>query len=604
MFDDEFDEQAASLSDPPDSSLTVKALYLSPDLNSFPEKVRQEAINKYELIMFVRQNLNRGWTQFNLEPLIEKYCADHPKLSKPNWRTVVRWNKSLENNDTPTSLVPKHRKKGNLRIKTDSAGEDFFVEALERFLKAERPNVSIAFSFYRDKCLLSASNVKPMSKRSFYNRIDKLSSYDVAVRRLGKRKADMKFGHKGSIIKPERVLQLVEIDHTPLDIILLDDVNATPIGRPYLTLLKDVYSGCLIGYHLTFKSPSYASVVKALSHSILPKVRSKELWGIDWPCHGKMEVLVADNGAELWASSLDQVCLELGINLQYNKVGTPWHKPHIERSFRTINDLFLNDLSGKTFRSIDERGEYNSVKNASIKFHDFVHAFEKWVAEVYNRSTDSRGMNNPLLKWNEGIKKFAPATLTEHDIKELPKVLGLKKTSTLQQSGITFESLRYDSTELADYRKRKLYGDNDRKEMYKIDIDDLSQIYVFLTDTQEYLTVPCTEKNYTENLSLDQHLVNRAFTKTKNKLNGTSDKDLAASREEIREILAGHEDKVKSSTKTSTSKKVAQHKGISSEKVRNSGDADKRPSTHEAKVPDSSDDVSELEALWQSFNKD
>lgn len=601
MFDDEFDEQAASLSDPPDSSLTVKDLYLSPDLNSFPEKVRQEAINKYELIMFVRQNLNRGWTKFNLEPLIKKYCADHPKLSKPNWRTVVRWNKSLENNDTPTSLVPKHRKKGNLRIKTDSAGEDFFVEALESFLKAERPSVSKAFSFYRDKCLLSASNVKPMSKRSFYNRIDKLSSYDVFVRRFGRRKADMKFGHKGSIIKPERVMQLVEIDHTPLDIILLDDVNATPIGRPYLTLLKDVYSGCLIGYHLTFKSPSYASVVKALSHSILPKVRSKELWGIDWPCHGKMEVLVADNGAELWASSLDQVCLELGINLQYNKVGTPWHKPHIERSFRTINDLFLNDLSGKTFRSIDERGEYNSVKNASIKFHNFVHAFEKWVAEVYNRSTDSRGMNNPLLKWNEGFKKFPPASLSEQKIKDLPKILGLKKTSTLQSSGITFEYLRYDSTELADYRKRKLYGDNNRKEMYKIDIDDLSQIYVFLTDTQEYLTVPCTEKNYTENLSLDQHLVNRAFTKKKNKLNGTSDRDIAASNVDIREILAGHDDKVKSSTKISTSKKVAQHKGYSSETVRN---ADKTSATDEAKATDSSEDISELEAMWQSFNKD
>ncbi|GGN37856.1 MULTISPECIES: Mu transposase C-terminal domain-containing protein [Marinomonas] len=604
MFADEFDEQPDSLFESPDSSQKVKSLYLSSDLDSFPEKIRQEAISKYKIISFVRQNLNRGWTQYNLEPLIEKYCADHPELSQPNWRTVVRWNKSLENNDTPTSLVPKHHKKGNLRLKTDSASEVFFEEALESFFKAECPNVAIAFNSYSDKCLLSASNVKPMSKRAFYNRIDKLSSYDVVLRRFGKRKADMKFGHKASIIKPERLMQLVEIDHTPLDIILLDDVNGTPIGRPYLTLLKDVYSGCLIGYHLTFKSPSYASVAKALSHSILPKDRSKELWGIDWPCHGKMEVLVADNGAELWASSLDQVCLELGINLQYNKVGTPWHKPHIERSFRTINDLFLNDLSGKTFRSIDERGEYNSIKNASIRFHNFVHAFEKWLAEVYNRSTDSRGMNNPLLKWNEGFKKFPPASLSKQEIKDLPKIIGLKKTSRLQPSGITFKGLRYDSTELADYRKRKLYGDENRDEMYKIDIDDLSQIYVFLTDTQEYLTVPCTEKNYTENLSLDQHLVNRAFTKTKNKLNGTSDKDLAASRKEIREILAGHEDKVKSSTKTSTSKKVAQHKGINSETVRNAGNADKVSPNHEAKAPDSSDDISELEALWQSFNKD
>lgn len=602
MFNDEFIDELEVLQNRAESSDSKTSL-LAPDLDSYPKAVKELALKKLKLVLYVRKHLNNGWTERNLNPLIKEFTLKNPDSPNPNYRTLIRWHKALEQyNNDPVALIQKDHKKGNRKPKLNINNEDYFDEAIDRFLRAERPTVASAYRYYKDRVLLNSS-LKPMSGYAFYKRIDKLNSYEVAVKRFGKHKADMRFGHKGSIIKPERVMQLVEIDHTPLDIILLDDMNATPIGRPYLTLLKDVYSGCLIGYHLTFKCPSYASVVKALSHSILPKERSKELWGIDWPCHGKMEVLVADNGAELWASSLDQVCLELGINLQYNKVGTPWHKPHIERAFRTINDLFLNDLSGKTFRSIGERGDYNSVKHSSIKFHDFVHAFEKWIAEVYNQSTDSRGMNNPSLRWDEGFKKFPPAFLTEQEIKDLPKIVGLKKTKTLFPSGIKFDDLRYDSTELADYRKRKQYGDYDRKEMFKIDIDDLSHIYVFLKDTQKYLPVPCTEKEYAENLSLDQHLVNRVFSKTKNKLNGTSVKSLAASREEIRGILAGHDDKVKSSTKTTTNKKVAQYKGYSSETVRNAGNADKVSPTYEAKASDSSEDVSELEALWQSFNE-
>jgi len=187
------------------------------------------------------------------------------------------------------------------------------------------------------------------SKYAFYKRIDKLNSYEVAVKRYGKYKADMMFGYKGGTLKPERVIQRVEIDHTPLDIILLDDETGKSIGRPYLTLLKDIYSGCLVGYHLTFKAPSFASVAKAICHTLLPKNKSEKLWNIECQCYGKIEVLIVDNGAEFWSKFLEQMCFELGINIQYNPVRKPWLKPFIERSFRTINDMLLDELSGKAF---------------------------------------------------------------------------------------------------------------------------------------------------------------------------------------------------------------------------------------------------------------
>jgi putative transposase len=186
----------------------------------------------------------------------------------------------------------------------------------------------------------------------------------------------------------------------------------------------------------------------------------------------------------------------------------------------------------------------------------------------------------------------------------LSKLTGLKVSRVIQSSGITYHYLRYDSDALSDYRKSYLSPNRPKSVNVKVDIDDVSKIYVYLPELKQYLTVPCVDQVYTRYLSLDQHLINMSFTRAKNRLNGKSDKDLAASREEIREILAGHDAKIKTSTKVTTNKKAAQYKGYSSETVRNAGNADKVSPTHEPKAPDSSDDVSELEALWQSFNKD
>jgi putative transposase len=601
MFDDEFEDDLLKEETHGSSLQPDEASYLSPDLDSYPNKSRQEAIARYELILFIRERLSRGWTQKNLDPLISEYFSTHRSLERPNWRTVVRWHKKLlEHEDTPVSLIDRHHNKGNRNRKLLLDHEHFFEAAINRYLQAKRPSVASAYRFYKDQCLLQGHNINPMSQRAFYDRIDKLNSYDVAVKRFGKYKADIMFGYKGSTIRPERVMQRVEIDHTPLDIILLDDETSQPVGRPYLTLLKDVYSGCLVGYHLTFKAPSYASVAKAICHAIQPKIRSLETWDIDWPCFGKIEVLVVDNGAEFWSKSLEQMCYELGINVQYNPVRKPWLKPFIERSFRTINDILLDELSGKTFRSIDARGEYNAVKNASIKLSVFVYAFEKWVAEVFNCAPDSRGLKIPSMSWQEGVERLPPAVLTSSEINDLPKLAGLKETRAIQPSGITFHYLRYDSDELSSYRKQYLSPSKAKSVTIKIDVDDLSRIFVYLPELEQYLSVPCVDQEYAHHLSFDQHLINQSFAKKRNRLLGKSDIDLATARDEIRKILENNDVKASSSIKTSTNKKAGQYKGYSNESVKNKLNSLEVDSNKPQMVDEN---VSELEALWESLNQ-
>ena len=95
--------------------------------------------------------------------------------------------------------------------------------------------------------------------------------YQIMRRRYGRQAADVKRKPRGVGVLTTRPLERVELDHFLLDIHLVCGRTGVSLGRPWLTLAVDHYSGMVLGYHLTFGAPSAASVLAALRHAILPK---------------------------------------------------------------------------------------------------------------------------------------------------------------------------------------------------------------------------------------------------------------------------------------------------------------------------------------------
>ena len=48
-----------------------------------------------------------------------------------------------------------------------------------------------------------------------------------------------------------RVGQLLQMDHTLVDVVVVDEVDREPIGRPWLTLALDVATRAVPGFHLS-----------------------------------------------------------------------------------------------------------------------------------------------------------------------------------------------------------------------------------------------------------------------------------------------------------------------------------------------------------------
>lgn len=84
-------------------------------------------------------------------------------------------------------------------------------------------------------------------------------------------------------------LEQVQIDPTVIDLIVVDERDRQPIGRPYLTLAIDVFTRCVVGMVVTLEAPSAVSVGLCLARvggDKRPWLEGLDV-EMDWPMSGK-----------------------------------------------------------------------------------------------------------------------------------------------------------------------------------------------------------------------------------------------------------------------------------------------------------------------------
>jgi putative transposase len=116
---------------------------------------------------------------------------------------------------------------------------------------------------------------------------------------------------EGSEIAVEWSNQVWQVDHTLADVLVIDQTG-TLLGRPWLSIVVDTYSRCIMGMHLGFDPPSAQLVCLALRHGILPKqypVTYKLQQ--DWGTYGLPQYLYTDGGKDFRSQHIEQVATEL-----------------------------------------------------------------------------------------------------------------------------------------------------------------------------------------------------------------------------------------------------------------------------------------------------
>ena len=308
-----------------------------------------------------------------------------------------------------------------------------------------------------------------------------------------------------------RPLERVELDHTPLDLIVVDEEDRLPIGRPTVTLALDVYSGFPMGLHVGFEAAGYGAAMRCLLHAILPKEDAQARYGTahPWLAYGLPETLVVDRAPHLVGGDLEDACGQLGIVLEPSPAGRPWFKGAIERQFRTHNTGLVHGLPGTTFSNVLARGEYDAEGMACISLARFREILHVYLLDVYGQEWN-RGVGGvPAQRWAAAeAAGWTPALY--HDAAEIRLLLGRSAVRTMQRAGIDHLCLRYHSREL-DALRRALPAGTAVALTY--DPEDLGALHVQMPVAQRDpegpagVRVPALHQAYAGGLSLWKHRV-------------------------------------------------------------------------------------------------
>lgn len=439
----------------------------------------------------------------------------------PAASTVLKWKaKFLANGKDIISLLPNHENKGNREPRypddlikiAKSAVRDLYMTLGRKTIQDTLDEAIIRVE--RENELRPEALRLPLPTRRLLTRlIGQIPAFDKWCARYGRMAAMKKFrsvqGHRTT----NGPLERAEIDHTPLDLLVVDDETGLPLGRPHLTACIDDFSRCILGAFISFEPPSYLTVARCLRDCFLPKTSLRDRYPRvkhAWDSHGVMRELVVDNGPEFHSASLEAACFSLGMEIHYAPRKTAWFKGKIERYLASNNRGVAHGNPGTTFSNILEKDEYDPAKHAVIRLSTLQETIRIWIVDYYHQKPHrSLDLVPPATMWSSNIK--SEDILLPDDPARLDAILGRIDTRKLTHKGIELEGMQYNSPELADLRRR--LGDRFDVEI-RIDDADLGKIIVLSPNKKEMFEARCLSFEYANGLSLWQHKVCKRFAAT------------------------------------------------------------------------------------------
>ncbi|WP_013335053.1 Mu transposase C-terminal domain-containing protein [Gloeothece verrucosa] len=261
--------------------------------------------------------------------------------------------------------------------------------------------------------------------------------------------------------------QIWQADHTQLDVFIVEnlknkdsllkpeiirDRKGEPI-RPYLTVIMDSYSGCIMGYYLGFVAADSHRVALALRNAILPKP-VQEKYGLinEWVEHGIPEYLVTDRAREFKSDHMKLVSTQL--DFKWKLRAFPSAGGLVETIFNQTNNEVLKNLPGYTGSKVDERPK-NAENHACMTFEELEKELVQYFVDHYNQHQYPKMKIEPQFevltrskRWQSGL--ISGATII--DERTLDICLLKQAHRRVQKLGtIQFENLIYIGDCLRDF---------------------------------------------------------------------------------------------------------------------------------------------------------
>lgn len=459
------------------------------ELSLISEKDWTEARRRYEIIFPLIKPNNRR---------TEKEVKLRASQFGLHTVTLYRWIKMFEETGEVSSLLPG--KSGSPRGKSKLLPEvdEIVKTTIEKdYLHKQRRSVKSIYKKVKGLC--RAANLTYPTEKTIRRKINQITERDRMARRFSEKCARENFDPlRGEFPHADFPLAVIQIDHTELDIIIVDETYRQPIGRPWITLAIEVFSRLVFGFSISLDEPSNLSVGLCLTHGILPKEMWLEKIGVEgsWASWGFPKTIHADNAGEFRGNMLRRACEKYGITLEWRPIGKPHYGAHIERLMGTFGTE-IHELPGTTFSNSQDRKDYDSEKEAVFTIREL----EKWlttfiVGEYHERFHEGIS-TTPLAKWREGILgndempgTGLPPRILDGDTLRFDFLPAINRT--IQQYGVRLNEIHYNHDILKRYVNARDEKNPKLKRsfVFKRDPRDISELYFYDPEIKQYFAIP------------------------------------------------------------------------------------------------------------------
>jgi putative transposase len=384
-----------------------------------------------------------------------------------------------------TSLLPQNRGPVRGFSRLTSEIELLIEEAIETvYLTRQRPKLMDLVTEIRRRCC-RLGLVAP-SRKAITTRLCSKPRGQIVARREGRKVAHDRFAPATGSLEAQWPLALVQVDHTLVDVIVVDNLTRRPIQRPWLTLAIDVRSRCVVGFHLSLEPPSATSVALCVAQAVLPKAHwlAERKIEADWPVHGLFARLHLDNAKEFRSEALRRGCEQYGIAIDYRPVRTPHFGGHIERLIGTMMGK-VHLLPGTTFSDVRAKGDLDPEKTAAMTIEELERWLTHAVTGLYHRTVHRALGVTPLVAWERGILGDGTALGSgDPEVVSDPRRFLIDFLPTerrlVRREGVSLHSIHYWSDVL------RVWIGEPQKMIVRFDPRDLSRIYLLAPDGQYY----------------------------------------------------------------------------------------------------------------------
>ncbi|MFX1384219.1 MAG: TnsA endonuclease N-terminal domain-containing protein [Promethearchaeota archaeon] len=440
---------------------------------------------------------------------IEDFCREQNLPFGRIYRWYLKWRKEGDE-----GLLPKRSKKHN-KSHLDSQVEMLLQESIYEYMHGEWQQIKSAYNEFFIKC--HKLELTPASYETFRKRIRLIPIAEQIGKFKPKTQEFIKRGLISSYREGRYPGAIIQMDHTILDIWIIDSFIKQPLGRPWLTIGIDVFSRAIWGYFLSLNAPSQETVTNSILNGLSSK---KQL--IDWKifqayqakegnnpeefsydCGGFPAIIQVDNGMDFRASSVKEFCLNQNITLEFRPVKTPEFGGFIESVWDTINDGIRGaKLPGRVFSRPKSREsvkrpkfkippDYNPKDDAALTLDEFREWLFMFFVVKYSSSTKSRQMHSPNEVWLDGLtgENHQPIggglkilSKEQYDILDFQTKITV--SSKLSQKGLRYRNILYSSKWLVEARKKRILNDGENHE-FKISNWDIRYSYIINPKTHE-----------------------------------------------------------------------------------------------------------------------